>query len=203
MAHRDLFPPEAPDALTATVATPTSGEGGSSVILEWDPSIFGFALARSFAVYRAEGVSPPDPRSMTTTSEFLLGRSYEPTFVDNPPGNGPYHYVVTAVTGNFAESTESNQVSATGLSVGLEAAEFPQVPSLNVFPNPFTDAVAFSGAAGELDVYDVLGRRVWAERIPESGMSWNPGPHVVSGLYLFRLTTETGRVVLNTALLVR
>ncbi|MFT7553616.1 MAG: hypothetical protein ACI9BV_003953, partial [Rhodothermales bacterium] len=28
-------------------------------------------------------------------------------------------------------------------------------------------------------------------------------PHVVSGLYMFRLTTETGRVLLNTALLVR
>jgi hypothetical protein len=111
--------------------------------------------------------------------------------------------VVTALSGNFAESTESNQVSVSDIFVGLVTAETPKAPSLDLFPNPFTDAVALSGAAGELDVYDVLGRRVWRETIPTSGASWAPEERVVSGLYIFRLTTETGRVLLKTALLVR
>jgi hypothetical protein len=201
MAHRDAFPPEAPDAPRASVVTLTGGE--SSVILEWDPSISGLVLARSFAVYRAEGETPPDPRSMTTGSEFLLGRAFGPRFVDKPPGTGPYHYVVTALSGNSAESTESTLVTVDGLFVGIEPTDLPQEPSLDVFPNPFSHGVTLSGATGELDVYDVLGRRVWHEAIAETGTTWIPGPRVVSGLYLFRLTTETGRVLLNTALLVR
>ncbi|MFT4605750.1 MAG: uncharacterized lipoprotein YddW (UPF0748 family) [Rhodothermales bacterium] len=199
MAHRDVFPPEAPESLRASVIT-TTGSSGSSVALEWDPSIFGFVLARSFAVYRTEGATPPDPRSMTASSANLLSRAFDPTFLDSPPGPGPYHYVVTGLSGNSAESSESNVITVEGLSV--RNATPPEMPKLATYPNPFRDQLLITGPPGDIEVFDALGREVW--RSETSGQAtWTPSGALASGLYLIRLTSISGPHAVATVVLTR
>ncbi|MBO6576028.1 MAG: family 10 glycosylhydrolase [Rhodothermales bacterium] len=180
MNHRDLFPPDPVDNLRAT-----KGADGT-VTLEWDPSIFGFALARSFAVYRAEGASPPDTRAMTASSESLLGRAFGPSYTDRPGGSGPYHYVVTALSSNSAESAESGVVTVSDLSTAADAVPIAQ--RLEVWPNPFDDVLSIKGH-GEITVHDALGRLVWQSAV--GGVrEWRA--HVAPGVYLVRLMGASG-----------
>lgn len=199
MAHRDLFPPEAPESLAADVVTPT-GDGDSQVHLRWDPSIFGFVLARSFAVYRVDGGDPPDPRSMTADSEHFIGRSFGPDFVDKPGGTGPYHYVVTSLSANSAESAESNVVTVDGLWVSNEPV--PEAPALSVFPNPFRDQLVVTAPGGTVEVFDLLGRSVWRAEV-SGRVSWSPPVEMASGVYLVRHNAPGGAVEVVTAVLAR
>ena len=199
MGHRDVFPPEAPESLQASVQI-LVGSNGSNVHLRWDPSIFGFVLARSFAVYRVEGEVAPDPRTVTASSANLLGRAFSPDYVDQPPGPGPYHYVVTGLSGNSAESGESNMVTVEGLSVSTET--LPQAPALETYPNPFRDQLLISGPPGSLEIFDVLGRAVF--RSETSGQTtWTPGAGLAAGLYLIRVSAESGRQMVRTVVLAR
>jgi hypothetical protein len=170
------------------------------VTLRWDPSIFGFVLARSFAVYRAEGAVAPDPRTLTASSDNLLGRSFAPEYVDAPGGTGPYHYVVTSLSGNSAESGESNLVTVEGLNVSTETQ--PQLPALETFPNPFRRQLLITGPSGEVSVFDLLGRAVW--RSESSGqVTWTPVAALASGVYLIRFVDVSGRQAVTSAVLAR
>jgi uncharacterized lipoprotein YddW (UPF0748 family) len=189
MPWRDLFPPDPPESLRAVAAS-------GKVTLEWDPSIFGFVLARSFAVYRTEGAPPADLREVTASAENLLGRAYDPLFVDQPTGSGPFHYVVTGLSGNSAESAESNLVSIQSVVTGVEHSADPG--GLELFPNPFTDRIwLLSGATGgQLEVFDVLGRRVGSAVIPEGTLRfvWNSPQDLPPGLYVFRVRAHDGQM---------
>ncbi len=195
MPWRDLFPPDAPDDLRFTV------EGGR-VTLEWDPSIFGFVLARSFAVYRVEGPVPTDLREVTSSPENLLGRAWDAIFIDEPAGQGPFHYVVTGLSANSAESPETNLVTVLSVSTGVEV--LPRMAELRAFPNPFTDRLWLEsdGTEGELQVFDVLGRAVGVWQIPAGSerFAWDSPGSLVPGLYLFHIRFRDGRSSSVTAL---
>ncbi len=104
-----------------------------------------------------------------------------------PVGNGtPGTVCLTAIdlVGNRVDTCITYPASS-GISVAPK-----QVPSLSVFPNPFSDLVTISfdpKLRGDLEILDVLGRLL--DHLTLNGQTtWN-GIHLPAGTYIFRLTS--------------
>lgn len=199
MTHRDMFPPGAPDNLTAT--TGTGSMGSEAVLLRWDPSFFG-TLARRFAVYRVQGDVPTDVRAVTNNPENLVAVTYQPLYSEGGlDGNTSYHYIVTALTFNNVESGESSVASVmTGTHVF--SPEQPFAAALEVWPNPASHRVNVSignDVAAQrihtLVIHNAQGREV--ARLTADTPSWDltdqTGRRVAAGIYFITVRDVDGR----------
>ncbi|MEQ9103799.1 MAG: family 10 glycosylhydrolase [Rhodothermales bacterium] len=204
MTHRDMFPPAAPDNLTATLGSGSTGS--QTVLLRWDPSFFG-TLARRFAVYRVKGSAPTDVRAVTNNPENLVAVTYEPLYSEGGLDDATsYHYIVTALTFNNVESGESSVASVmTGTNVA--GMEQPLVAHLNVWPNPASTRVNLSMGNGSssagrirtLVIHSAQGREV--ARLAPGTLSWDltdrTGRRVAAGIYFVSVRDADGRTLVT------
>lgn len=206
----DQFPPGVPENVVSTWI------GDTDVEIAWDipfPQEFQ-PESKRFAVYRVRSASAPDLASAMQDPANLLAITGEAKVVDAPGiASEPYHYFVTAVSGNSVESGPSDFVTVDGRAVPIENADLPEsVLSLyQNFPNPFTDVTELRfaldrAASVRLTVVDLLGREV---AVLLSGawygagayeISWDGtdavGRPLASGTYFAELTAEGERIVL-------
>lgn len=92
-----------------------------------------------------------------------------------------------------------NMQAALDLAVGIEDHEQPRAFRVETFPNPFTDRTVLqidvprSGSPVEVDIHDLLGRRVWSfrENAPAVGLLEIDvdGINLPSGLLAYRVTS--------------
>ena len=206
----DQFPPGVPENVVSTWI------GDTDVEIAWDipfPQEFQ-PESKRFAVYRVRSASAPDLASAVQDPANLLAITGEAKVVDAPGiASEPYHYFVSAVSGNSVESGPSDFVTVDGRAVPIENADLPEsVLSLyQNFPNPFTDVTELRfaldrAASVRLTVVDLLGREV---AVLVSGawygagayeISWDGtdavGRPLASGTYFAELTAEGERIVL-------
>ncbi|RKZ32836.1 hypothetical protein DRQ19_03590, partial [bacterium] len=113
---------------------------------------------------------------------------------------GVYDYDYSAGTGDvYLIKTDSLGYSA----INEPAAQKPIALSLTAFPNPFNSSCVIAAPAGaEIEIYDLLGNRLWSKTIPRSApanLVWKPEENIASGVYIVRAATgnrsATKRVV--------
>ena len=162
MMYRDMWPPDAPESLTVS-------ETSGGRFLRWDPPLTGFTFSNRFAIYRVrDNGSPPDPRTITNDVANLQHISWEPEWTDTESLElgTTYHYVVTGLSPNSIETSETNLVSIIVQSTGVDPGmDNPILTDGSVYPNP-----AWSEARIRLNlrqptevdvrVLDMLGREV-------------------------------------------
>ncbi len=201
MTHRDMFPPAAPDNLSATLG---SGSTGSpTVLLRWDPSFFG-TLARRFAVYRVKGAAPTDVRAVTNNPENLVAVTYEPLYSEGGLEDASsYHYIVTALTFNNVESGESN-VASVVTGTDLAGMEHPLAARLDIWPNPASNRMNLSVGNHRVVIHSITihsaqGREV--ARLAPGSPSWDltdrAGRRVASGIYFVSVRDADGRALVT------
>jgi uncharacterized lipoprotein YddW (UPF0748 family) len=204
MTHRDMFPPAAPDNLTATLGSGSTGS--QTVLLQWDPSFFG-TLARRFAVYRVQGQAPTDVRAVTNNPENLVAVTYEPLYSEGGLQDATdYHYIVTALTFNNVESGESN-VASVMTGTNLPGVPQPDIAHLDVWPNPATNRVNVSMGNSlspsrrihAVVIHSAQGREV--ARLVPGTLSWDltdrTGRRVAAGIYFVTLRDADGRTLVT------
>ena len=78
--------------------------------------------------------------------------------------------------------------------VGISENALPEQLAINVYPNPFNSSVAIAAPAGaEMEIYDLLGNRLWSKTIPRSAQAklvWQPDERLPSGVYLVKAFCE-------------
>lgn len=108
---------------TLNPITPSSNLNGY-ISLSWSD----VSGAQFYKVYRS---TSPITEADITGGLGPCGSNVDPTYIDDMVPNGTYYYVVTAVDGNYGESSCSNCESVT------VAVTAPTAPILNAFsPNP-------------------------------------------------------------------
>ncbi len=74
---------------------------------------------------------------------------------------------------------------------GIEETGLPSFSGLNISPNPFNSACRITAPRdGQIEIFDVDGRLI--ERLPAGSVYWTPSEELGTGVYLFRMTTESG-----------
>ena len=72
----------------------------------------------------------------------------------------------------------------------IENAVMPEQFAINVFPNPFNSSCVIAAPAGaKIEMYDLLGNRLWSKTIPRSAQAnlvWAPDESIASGIYLVK-----------------
>jgi len=104
---------------------------------------------------------------------------------------GVYDYDYSAGTGDvYLIKTDSLGYSA----INEPAAQKPIALSLTAFPNPFNSSCVIAAPAGaEIEIYDLLGNRLWSKTIPRSApanLVWKPEENIASGVYIVRATAR-------------
>lgn len=208
MEYRDTWPPDPPTSLTVT----TTSQGRA---LRWDPAITGFTFANRFAIYRSEDDgATPDPRAITNEVANLLHISWEPEWTDfeSLQTGVDYHYVVTSLSPNSIESTETNLVTVRMQDTAVDPwATDPALVDWSVYPNPAVSSVRMEMTLDrpievDLRIYDMLGREVarpaGAAASRSAGrldLSWDlrglNGQTLTPGVYQMRLRTGRQQTV--------
>ena len=182
----DNLAPSSPFLLTAQRI-------GNYVYLRWNgvtvPDL------RDYSVYRASasGVTPVPINFLASSEDTVLADV-------NPPASTLY-YIVTAVDVHQNQSAPSNEAS---VGSATDAGNLPPVTTLTVLqnhPNPFTEATELRvGLPVKADItvelFDVVGRRVRRELLPQQPKGWNSvrldarddrGAALPSGVYFYRV----------------
>jgi hypothetical protein len=180
--------PSSPENLTIEWA----GDQDQQLHLQWDPD----GSPERYAVYRVQSETPPSFEDAPDSAKQLLGVTGRTAFTDRPrQAQTPYHYVVTAVSGNSVESAPSSSVTVRGRT----APDVDRFALQGNAPNPFTDRTrlrfALPGAADvSVTVYDILGREVLRTQSSFSAGSERAitidGDRLSSGVYLYRVTAR-------------
>lgn len=197
--HAALPPPmawksqEAPGTPTGLQTSTPAGNQSGAVDLTWQAPASGDAAARFYAVYRIPPEEAGDLSAAIADARNVAAMTGETTYTDEPPGDGLYTYVVTAVSANSIESVPSNAVQAQGATASEPDARraFVLEPPR---PNPVSTQaeVRFSlraPASVTLRVVDALGREVarLLDDAPRSAdvhaVVWRPEAGVGSGVY--------------------
>lgn len=203
MAWKSQDAPDTPGTLSHTW-------NGDELTLSWSaPTPGSGAEARRYAVYRIPSPTPPTYPDALNDPEHLIAVTGETSITDRPViAPSPYTYVVTAVSANSIESTQSNEVVVDGRAVTTERAPEAIAELLPPRPNPSAGEtqIAFSLATPSrvtVRVLDVLGREVVrlvdeeARRAGLQSVAWDgrsgSGARVASGTYLLVLETEGSR----------
>jgi len=171
---------------------------GANVELEWDPSGAGEGDLKEYAVYcSANPMVTPNPGELLTTTIDTTATH------TNAPGTKTY-YIVTAIDVHENESDPSNE-DEVPLVTGVRPT--PALTTLQVrpnHPNPFSGATELSIGLPQdsdvrLEVFDVVGRRVYAENLQRMSAGWRSvvfqgrdqtGKQLASGVYFYRVTAE-------------
>ncbi|GMQ81360.1 MAG: family 10 glycosylhydrolase [Rhodothermia bacterium] len=161
MAWRDLFNPDPPRDLGFIFPTKKGG-----VSMTWSPPIAGFVEPRRYALYRTQSLERPDPRDVTNDSANLLAVSYSTFYNDEPPVDvTPYWYVVTSLSANSVESTESEMIMWVNTGASTESTPDVAFQFESVSPNPMYASATIRYSLDRPDrvsisVYDIIGREV-------------------------------------------
>ncbi len=210
----DNLAPSAPSQLVAVRMTANSTtQAGTSVspgdvLLTWKDS--SEPDVRDFSIYRSTS------NNVEPTPQFFLARTDEFSFVDNTaPLGQTFYYVLTATDVHDNSSVASNIVNV-GPTTG--ASRTPPLRNLVIvqnYPNPFAEATAFEiglprKARMDISVYDVTGRKVRSEMIPERAAGWirvpfdgrdERGNRLASGVYFYKVLangeTATRKIVIT------
>jgi hypothetical protein len=150
------------------------------VVLTWSPPATSDPAAERYAVYRIRSAEIPDFSAAVADARNLFAITGETTITDRPEvADDAYYYVVTSVSSNSIESTESNYVVLDGRVVSTET-ETPAFFTLHQnFPNPFSTSTEIRvtldrPATLSLRIYNLLGQEV----IALAGGVWsNPGTY--------------------------
>jgi len=134
------------------------------------------------------------------------GASFEyPVLTFIPSDTGNFFFSITACdpfdacdTCDFYVAVDSCDTDAV-----LEKPIKPNAFFLDVQPNPFNSSITIAAPAGaEIEIYDLLGNRLWSKTIPRSApanLVWKPEESIASGVYIVRAATgnrsATKRVV--------
>ncbi|MCH8244879.1 MAG: family 10 glycosylhydrolase [Bacteroidetes bacterium] len=175
MVWRDLFNPDPPHELDFIFLTKTRG-----MVVHWSPPIAGYVEPRRYALYRAQSLVQPDPREVTKDPENLLAVTYDTFYFDEPPVDvTPYWYVVTSLSANSVESTESEMVMFE--STGVSTRSTPEIAFQfeSVSPNPVSTSATIRYTLDRpdpvsLSVYNVLGQEV---AVIHKGVNTTRGKH--------------------------
>lgn len=189
-----------------------TGTGAYEVTLSWEhpAAAAGQAAAERYAVYRVNASQPPSFASIKDDARNLLAITGNTEWTDVPGlAEDPFHYYVTAVSGNSVERAADNVVSVEGRPVAVER-ESPQTFALHQnYPNPFNPLTTIRyelAAPGRvsLRVFDAMGRLVQtlvADEAQGLGLHearWHgqdaAGRTVASGTYFYRLDVDGRRV---------
>jgi hypothetical protein len=189
----DNLSPAAPLTLAAARA------GGSLVDLDWSPSGFAEPDFQEYRLYRGTTSGFP-----TDASHFLLATA-DTMATDGAadPGQEYYYRAVSAdVHGN--ESDASNEAMVSAVSTGAEdlGARLTSLRLRANAPNPFGGLTELRIGLPEdadvtLEVYDVLGRRVYERTWPRMERGWTSvgfagrdaeGRLLPSGVYFYRVS---------------
>ena len=198
----------------------TGSSSGQFFAMSFDLSAYvGQSVQLGFRFFTDGGTTIPgdgvyvdeiSPIRTWTTSTILSSAIGGTSYPITGKPNGEYHYIVRGkdaegVFGYFSAATSVVVNSATGVEITSSPAPFSLEPSR---PNPFGKAtrIRFSlptAGTHALVVYDVNGRRVrvLSEGMRNAGLAeteWDgrdaSGALVPSGVYFYRLETESGRL---------
>ena len=181
------------------------GAEGAVMELQHDVPIRGFQLIFPDA---SPGAVVDAPAGATLKSGYdevrgelrILG--YLPDGASLPPGVRRISVSEPLGTPRYATAIGEDRerlVVEIRVSTPVEREAVPEVQLGTPYPNPFnagTDVLRISSvpAGAEVDVFDLLGRRVISRRIEGSAFTWNgrdpSGQYVAPGLYITRLRSR-------------
>jgi hypothetical protein len=171
--------PSVPSNLTIA-GTPTS------IDLTWDASTDMESVNTSIAMYKI--YRSVDGGAYTLLSDAI----YQENYTDNTALNGVlYSYYVTAEDRSFNESTSSNSVSSSVLSVGEVTLK-----TFKVYPNPVSNILYISGHTSEIEtieLYTILGQKQII-LFNKSNQSVNL-ESLKRGVYFLKIKNQTIKVV--------
>jgi len=123
----------------------------------------------------------------------LIGINGMPYFDDPIPSSGTYDYHATVNWGE-TESESSNIESVMIDPIFIESNK--SINQISILPNPASDFVKVKSRAKlySLQIYDITGEEIYAEFVNHNTQMINTSVFE-SGLYLFRIETETGSAV--------
>jgi hypothetical protein len=171
---------------------------GNDAQLDWEVPDMNNEDITQYNVYRSQlaGVSPTPGNFLTSVPDLTL--------LDITTGGLLHFYVVTAVDLSEHESVPSNEVAVPIVTgIGDRTPAFPQALTLMPnAPNPFSHNTTLrfglpSNANVSVEIYDVAGRLVLRDRVPNASAGWSTysfngrdasGALLPSGVYLLRMT---------------
>ena len=164
----------------------TIGGSPTSIDLTWDVSTDTESVNTSIAMYKI--YRSVDGGAYTLLSENI----YQESYTDNTAQNGVlYSYYVTAEDRSFNESTSSNSVSSSVLSVGEVTLK-----TFKVYPNPVSNILYISGHTSEIEtieLYTVLGQKqiiLFNKRNQSVNLE-----SLKRGIYFLKINNQTIKVV--------
>jgi len=94
----------------------------------------------------------------------------------------------------YSDTLYVPRLVVTYIPLGVEEQKMlPSTVEITAFPNPFNSSVAITAPAGaEIEIYDLLGNRLWSKTIPRSAQAnlvWKPDENIPSGVYIVRAAT--------------
>ena len=164
----DETAPTAPSNVTVQAAE-------TSVTLSWTASTDNVAVT-GYSVYNGNELI-----GNTTSTSFTL---------NNLEANNEYTFSVEAfdAAGNVSEKIS---VSATTLTTGIDT---PQVSSISVYPNPFTNFIIVDVAInGQAEIYNTSGQIVMKFTLNE-GRNQIGTSHLPSGVYILKTGTRSKKI---------
>jgi hypothetical protein len=151
----------------------------------------------TFTVKRADGTTPVADATITVTGQGNVTTDANGQATMQLP-DGNYSYVVTKTgfdtnNGNFTVNGADLPVNITLIQTGIPANP---IAKLNVYPNPFSDRIYFTGAeVTRVTITSVIGQVV-LDRQVENAESIDVGS-LDRGIYLVRFFNSKGETVLR------
>ena len=166
-----------------TVVTNLSITGGqTNPTLTWNASTDAASVNTSIAIYKIY-------RSINGGAYTLLSDTiYQEIYTDTTVQNGfLYSYYVTAEDRSFNESTQSNAVSLSTLSIASE--ELKKI--IHIYPNPVNDilSISYQGNINTVQIFDLTGKEVLQIKNPTMTIDIS---QLKSSIYILKIITDNG-----------
>ncbi len=166
-----------------TVVTNLSITGGqTNPTLTWNASTDAASVNTSIAIYKIY-------RSINGGAYTLLSDTiYQERHTDTTVQNGfLYSYYVTAEDRSFNESTQSNAVSLSTLSIASE--ELKKI--IHIYPNPVNDilSISYQGNINTVQIFDLTGKEVLQIKNPTMTIDIS---QLKSSIYILKIITDNG-----------
>ncbi len=155
------------------------------------------AYTVTFTVKRADGTTPVPDATIDVTGQGSVTTDANGQAIMQLP-NGNYSYVVTKTNfntnnGTFTVADANQTVNITLIQTGITPNP---IAKLNVYPNPFSDRIYFTGAeVTRVTITSVIGQVV-LDRQVENAESIDVGS-LDRGIYLVRFFNSKGETVLR------
>jgi hypothetical protein len=172
---------------------------GNYVRLTWLPGGEDEPDFADYRVYRASDAGvEPEPA-------FFLSATVDTVLWDADADAGiPWYYIVTSADTHGTQSDPSNLAFVTSNPTGIGDTPVPAALTLAPsVPNPFAEITTLRFGVPDagtvtLEVFDVRGRRIAAQRVPVAEPGWHEhrfdAHSLPSGVYFYRITTAAREV---------